>query len=66
MTLHVIPMNDSGEHEVETHCACVPNLYDSRCTDRDIWVHNAFDKREFRERVTGAGEPGKEWEVVRE
>lgn len=69
MTLHIIPQNDLEEHLANLHCKCLANRYQEILTDWPedyIEVHNAFDKREFRERVTNKGEPGKAWEVVRE
>lgn len=66
MTLHIIPQNDTEEHEASCYCTCQPSACEEVESDRAIWVHDAWDEREYRERVTKAGEPGKAWEVVRE
>ncbi len=44
--LHVIPEDDLKKHELTEFCKCNPYYFDG------VWVHNAFDKREFVEILT--------------
>lgn len=44
--LHVIPENDEQEHVAAMSCPCAP-----RRVDRDIVVHQAWDRREVIEEV---------------
>ena len=60
---HVIPTNDLHEHELTTSCECDPTVD----WDRGLVVHNAFDKREEVEEVTGkSAGPDKKWKLVEE
>lgn len=43
--LHVIPVDDDREHEVDPACWCRPQE-----TEPWLWVHNSMDGREAYER----------------
>ena len=43
MTQHVIPLNDSEEHEESTTCKCCPSVEFEE--GEMIVIHNAFDGR---------------------
>ncbi len=58
MVPHLIPTNDTQPHTLSTDCACNPEI-----TSHTI-CHNAFDKREIRERRTGKSQKGKEWKLT--
>lgn len=54
--IHVYPVNDLKEHELEgVHCSCEPTI-DWKL---GIVTHNAFDMREIEEFVKGAWGNGK-------
>lgn len=40
--VHVVPLNDCGEHEFKTTCPCHPVFDD----EDGFWTHNSFDGRE--------------------
>lgn len=40
--LHVVPMNDTHEHEDSPLCSCMPLAHDEGM----VYVHNSFDRRE--------------------
>lgn len=49
---HIVPVNDSREHELTKDCWCNPYM-DEAClcgnelvTKGEIWIHNAADGRE--------------------
>jgi hypothetical protein len=41
--VHIVPLNDSGEHEFVSACGCRPVQDDE---DPEIWTHNSYDGRE--------------------
>lgn len=43
-SVHIIPVNDMGQHKPDNSCWCQPYLNDS-----DNWVHNSSDGRETYE-----------------
>ena len=45
--LHVTPVNDLQDHELESTCACQPTL--EMVNGEMIFVHNAYDEREKSE-----------------
>lgn len=45
---HVLPVGDLDIHQAQTTCWCHPLE-----TEPNLWVHNAKDCREARERITG-------------
>jgi len=59
--LHVIPTNDFSIHNAQDTCWCHPTE-----TSQSIFVHNAEDCREAKERATGTGCPYKEWVIIGE
>jgi hypothetical protein len=46
--LHVIPIGDEEIHAAQTLCWCHPTAFEA-----PLWVHNARDCREAKERATG-------------
>lgn len=44
--LHVLPINDVRPHIESSHCLCQPR----KLTDCNVWVHQAYDGRDRRER----------------
>jgi hypothetical protein len=48
--LHIIPVGDTKLHSAQQTCWCHPNP-----TEDGLWVHNAQDCREARERISGDG-----------
>lgn len=64
MSIHVIPLHDSREHEQASDCWCLPLTEYVEGQDgirREVVTHNANDFREFHERLTGKGERRKQW-----
>jgi hypothetical protein len=59
MSQHVIPLDDSRDHEISRDCACLPLV------DGTTVVHHAWDTREKFERQ-GSGDPEKKWGVFDE
>lgn len=47
-SIHVMPINDTMLHGAHESCPCYPFE-----TERGLYVHNAKDCREAKERVTG-------------
>lgn len=54
--VHVIPIDDTMEHDESPECVCLPILLDG------VWTHHAKDCREKYERA-GVG-TGKSWVAV--
>lgn len=44
MAIHIIPLNDTDEHEEESTCKCEPTLIEEE--GDMIFIHNSFDGRE--------------------
>jgi len=42
--VHVVPINDLRDHQINGKCWCKPRLDDQG--DEPIWVHNSMDGRE--------------------
>lgn len=42
--LHIIPLNDEGEHEESSYCSCEPEV--RLVNDVVLVIHNAYDGRE--------------------
>lgn len=67
--IHVIPLNDEREHELDSSCWCEPRLDFVDPETGHPWasgdgraIHNAADCRECAEEVTGGiVEEGKGW-----
>ena len=56
--IHLIPANDTHEHTLSEHCECNPLV------EGNLVSHNAFDKREEREAITGRAEENKHWNLI--
>lgn len=53
--VHVAPILDLRPHALSAGCSCQPvRKLDLPITARPLWVHNAFDGREFTERAIAA------------
>lgn len=55
--IHVVPMNDEEEHDLDSECRCKPVVHwqspDGDILPTALVVHNSFDCREVSEEVTG-------------
>ncbi len=53
LPIHVLPINDSKEHEESEICSCKPEIktHSKDGTEFGSWmiIHNAFDGREWNE-----------------
>lgn len=53
--VHVAPVLDQRAHVLSAECPCRPvRKLDLPETARPLWIHNAFDGREFTERAIAA------------
>jgi hypothetical protein len=50
MTYHVLPINDTNEHEESSACECQPELQMQENGNMLI-IHNSFDGREIIEEL---------------
>ena len=48
MTWHILPINDTKEHDEKSTCACHPKIEMQPNGDMLI-IHNSFDGREYVE-----------------
>lgn len=46
---HVIPLDDSEEHEDNESCRCLPNIVETKSAI--LIIHNAFDGRDMLEEL---------------
>lgn len=44
--VHVVPLYDTREHEVDMHCWCNPTLDIDEDGSTDVFVHHSADGRE--------------------
>jgi hypothetical protein len=45
--LHIVPLNDFREHDVDMHCWCNPTLDDGAEYDVEkVYIHHSLDGRE--------------------
>lgn len=55
--VHIFPVDDGHPHVFSIECECCPTI-----NNNGVVVHNAFDKRENLEQITGRGD-GRGWKV---
>jgi len=55
---HLIPANDTHEHELSESCRCKPAV------EGRLVSHNAFDNREADEEINGRAAEGKHWTLI--
>lgn len=61
-TIEVIPVADEHEHIDGLSCWCNPSV--SHSNGVPLIIHNAADRREEIERLTGVGFPDRPWITV--
>jgi hypothetical protein len=55
--IHIVPKDDGHPHVFSIECECCPTI-----NNDGVVVHNAFDKRENLEQITGRGD-GRGWSI---
>jgi hypothetical protein len=48
MSVHVAPVADLVEHQLDSECCCGPELEVAEGS-ADLWIHHSLDGREARE-----------------
>ncbi len=61
--VHIVPVHDTRLHTYDEHCFCYPFMDMTAKFRMPVWIHNAEDCREARERTTGAVS-GKGWAII--
>jgi hypothetical protein len=62
--IHVLPVNDSEEHILDSTCSCNPQIENAE-NGHLLVIHNSFDGRELiEELLDGPINEDNNWEVI--
>ena len=69
MSIHVVPINDTKDHELEMECECKPIVEwggeGGPYPSGPVVTHNSYSRREFIERMLGGDSAGLDgWVVI--